>query len=126
MPAAPFSISILLYHGSSYLLVGKYDEPWYDACSPLMSNQCLFSRWSMKKAGRSILIALSSLGSLVASRMTLFVVAWTSWRLYFSSMGYSFSILTWKYCVDSLVVYFWRWRDLYCLWLASVSDGGSC
>ena len=33
-------------------------------------------------------------------------MAWTSWRSYFSCSGYSASILTWKYCVGCLLVYF--------------------
>ena len=33
-------------------------------------------------------------------------MAWTSWRSYFSCSGYSSSILTWKYRVGCLLVYF--------------------
>ena len=45
-----------------------------------------------------MLISSSSLGCLVASMMTLYVVAWTSW-MFSHERGYSSSILTWKNCV---------------------------
>ena len=48
----------------------------------------------------------SSPGSFVVLMMTLQVMAWTSLRSCFSCRRYSFSMLTWKYCVGFLVVYF--------------------
>ena len=98
-----------------------------------------------------MLISSSSLGCLVAFTMTLYVVAWTSWRSYFLGSGiFIFHLDMEVLCRLSCRVlrrldpwllcrrriwrrrrYCWshddrRWGDLCCLACVLMSDGGRC